>query len=83
MKLDFDKDLQYQHQAISSIVDLFRGQTPKQTNFTVSAYAGKIGIMDKENGIGNKLELIDEEILANLNDIQLRMWYKYVQIHKK
>lgn len=38
MKLQFDKNLEYQLQAIASIVDLFRGQTPMQTNFTVSAY---------------------------------------------
>jgi restriction endonuclease len=37
MKLKFDKNLEYQQQAIASVVDLFRGQTPMHTNFTVSA----------------------------------------------
>jgi hypothetical protein len=69
MKLKFDKNLEYQHQAIASIVDLFRGQTPMQTNFTVSAYNGQIGIFDTENGIGNRLELDEEEI----NEIVLRI----------
>lgn len=46
MKLQFDTNLQYQEQAVSSVVDLFRGQTPKQSNFTISAYAGRIGMED-------------------------------------
>lgn len=72
MKLQFDKDLEYQHQAISAVVDLFRGQTPKQSNFTVSAYAGTIGLFDSTNGVGNRIELDKEETLQNLQDIQLR-----------
>ncbi|CDX01525.1 Type III restriction-modification system EcoPI enzyme res [Desulfitobacterium hafniense] len=72
MKLQFDKDLEYQRQAIASVVDLFRGQTPMQSNFTVSAYKGQIGLYDSNNGVGNRLELDEDEILENLQDIQLR-----------
>lgn len=72
MKLQFDKNLEYQHQAIASIVDLFRGQTPMQTNFTVAPYNGQIGLYDSTNGIGNRLELDEDEILENLQEIQLR-----------
>ena len=72
MKLQFDRNLEYQQQAIASVVDLFRGQTPMQTNFTVSAYVGQIGLFDSENGIGNRLELDEEEILKNLQEVQLR-----------
>ncbi len=72
MKLKFDRNLEYQQQAIASVVDLFRGQTPMQTNFTVSAYRGQIGLFDTENGIGNRLELDEEEILKNLQEVQLR-----------
>lgn len=72
MKLQFDKNLEYQHQAIASIVDLFRGQTPMQTNFTVTPYNGQIGLYDSTNGIGNRLELDEDEILENLQEIQLR-----------
>ena len=70
MKLQFDKNLEYQHQAIASIVDLFRGQTPMQTNFTVTSYNGQIGLYDSTNGIGNRLELDEDEILENLQEIQ-------------
>ena len=71
MKLKFDNNLTYQQEAISAVVDLFKGQTPKQSNFTVSASA-QIGMLDTNNGIGNHLELIDEEILENLQAVQLR-----------
>lgn len=72
MKLQFDKNLEYQQQAIASVVDLFNGQTPMQTNFTVSAYNGQVGLFDTGNGIGNRLELDEEEILKNLQEVQLR-----------
>lgn len=72
MKLQFDANLHYQEQAVSAVVDLFRGQTPKQSNFTVSAYAGQIGMEENEHGIGNKLELDEVDLLENLQAVQLR-----------
>ena len=71
MKLQFDANLHYQEQAVSAVVDLFRGQTPKQSNFTVSNYSDQ-GTMFTDNGVGNKLELVEEEILENLQAVQLR-----------
>ena len=71
MKLQFDANLHYQEQAVSAVVDLFRGQTPKQSSFTISNYSDQ-GTMYTDNGIGNKLELVDEEILENLQAVQLR-----------
>ena len=72
MKLKFDPNLKYQEFAISSIIDLFRGQAPMQSNFTVSFSLGQIGLKDTNNGIGNKLELDAEDILSNLQEVQLR-----------
>ncbi|HBH13114.1 MAG TPA: type III restriction endonuclease subunit R [Clostridiales bacterium] len=72
MKLQFNPNLDYQQQAIASVVDLFLGQTPKQSNFTVSYMCGQIGVFDTQNGIGNKLELDEEDILRNLQVVQLR-----------
>lgn len=72
MKLKFNKDLSYQQQAIAAVVDLFRGQTPMQSNFTVSAFGAQVGMLDTKNGVGNKLELDEEEILANLQAVQLK-----------
>lgn len=71
MKLKFDASLPYQQEAIASIVDLFRGQTPMQTNFTVASYAKQPGLFDSEHGVGNRLELDEEEILQNLQVVQL------------
>ncbi|MDA8226713.1 MAG: DEAD/DEAH box helicase family protein [Desulfitobacterium hafniense] len=72
MKLKFEADLEYQKQAVAVVVDLFKGQTPMQSNFTVTAYAGQIGMYDTEHGVGNKLELDEEDILNNLGEVQLR-----------
>lgn len=72
MKLQFNANLEYQEQAIASVVNLFHGQTPKQANFTVSEYAGQMGWFESEHGIGNKLELDEEDILLNLQEVQLR-----------
>lgn len=32
---------------------------------------GELGLVENELGIGNRLSLLDDELLANLNDIQL------------
>ncbi|NOH14792.1 hypothetical protein [Clostridium cochlearium] len=47
MKLKFNPDLDYQKESISSIVNIFKGQTLVQANFTVSALMGKAGIEGK------------------------------------
>ena len=71
MKLQFDANLHYQEQAVSAVVDLFRGQMPKQSGFTISNCSDQ-GTMYTDNGIGNKLDLIEDEILENLQAVQLR-----------
>jgi type III restriction enzyme len=71
MKLKFNPNLEYQDLAISSAVDLFKGQRSAQSNFTVLSYGAQVGLYDTGIGIGNRLEL-EEEILENLQQIQLR-----------
>lgn len=68
----FEKDLAYQVRAIDSIVDLFSGQTPMETTFSIAEYRRQIGVFDTDNGMGNKLELSGEELLKNLQAVQLR-----------
>jgi type III restriction enzyme len=75
MKLHFEANLDYQHDAIEAVADLFRGQEICRTEFTVTRDA--LGVaslpgMESDLGIGNRLTLLDDEILANLSDIQLR-----------
>lgn len=83
MKIKFDSALKYQEEAVASVVDLFLGQTPNKSNFTVSAYAGQVGLTDTENGVGNKLEIDEEDILKNLQEVQLRNGLKQTATLKK
>ena len=77
MKLHFEGNLDYQHAAIESVADLFKGQDICRTEFTVthqseSTAQATLGIAESELGIGNRLQLLDDEILENMRDIQLR-----------
>ncbi len=77
MKLHFEPDLDYQHTAIEAVCDLFRGQEINRTEFTVTrrpegGAQGELGLVENERGIGNRLTLLDDEIIGNLKDIQLR-----------
>jgi type III restriction enzyme len=76
MKLRFVSDQQFQLDAITSITDIFQGQAVKQANFSVastmnSGTQGELGYQT-ELGYANKLDLLDDELLENINHIQLR-----------
>ena len=75
MKIQFENNLEYQDSAISSIVDIFEGQEICQSNFSIVREHSKgqktMGDYD-DLGIGNRLELLDDELLANIQNIQLR-----------
>jgi type III restriction enzyme len=76
MKLHFEPNLDYQHTAIESVCDLFRGQEICRTEFTVTRDAVSaqqtMAFAQSDLGIGNRLQLLDDELLANLGDIQIR-----------
>ena len=76
MKLRFDPNLDFQLQAVNAVCDLFRGQEVCRTEFTVTRNPSDrqeaLAFAHNDLGVGNRLSLLDEEILANLNDIQLR-----------
>ena len=76
MKLHFEPDLDYQHTSIESVCDLFRGQEICRTEFTVTRDAlstqQALAFAQNDLGIGNRLQLLDDELLANLCDIQIR-----------
>lgn len=76
MKLQFDPNLDFQREAIDSIVDLFQGQEIRCTNFTVAPLKRAEGWLDgmtqSDLGIGNRVRLLDEDILKNVRAIQLR-----------
>ena len=76
MKLHFEDDLEYQMAAIESVVKLFKGQEISRSEFTVtyrpeSGPQASLGLAENELGVGNRLQLVDEEILDNLHSIQL------------
>jgi type III restriction enzyme len=75
VKLHFEPNLDYQLQAIEAVCDLFRGQEICRTEFTVtkSALGGAfLPGMESDLGVGNRLTLLDDELLANLQAVQLR-----------
>jgi type III restriction enzyme len=76
MKLHFEPNLDYQHTAMESVCDLFRGQETCRTEFTVTrdALAAQqiLAFAQSDLGIGNRLQLLDDELLANLGKIQIR-----------
>lgn len=63
-------------------MDVFRGQEVCQTNFTVAPLKAETAEMAAlfeaaghghvDPGVGNRLKLLDEDILANVRKIQLR-----------
>ncbi len=74
MKIQFSPDLDFQRDAIASLVDIFEGQETCQTNFTVGKLQTEqqVDWLESDLGIGNRLKLLDEDVLANVNNIQLR-----------
>jgi type III restriction enzyme len=74
MKIQFDPDQDFQAEALASVVDLFEGQETCQTNFTVGSLddTAQMGLYESTLGIGNRLKLLDEDMLTNLTKIQLR-----------
>jgi len=76
MKLHFEPDLDYQLQAVDAVCDLFRGQEVCRTEFTVTRDPAdaqqRLAFAQNDLGIGNRLTLLDDEILSNLSDIQIR-----------
>ncbi len=77
MKLHFEDNLDYQKTAIEAVADLFSGQDINRTEFTVSKLVdptGQLRFAGMEEftlGIGNRLQLLDDELLENLKRIQL------------
>lgn len=81
MKLHFenpytDDRLDYQRAAIEAACDLFRGQEVCRTEFTVTRDAlgpqQSLEFAQSDLGIGNRLQLLDDEVLANLSEIQIK-----------
>ena len=75
MRFRFEPNLDYQLQAVEAVCDLFRGAGNLcRTEFTVTENAVDGALlpgMESDLGIGNRLALLDDELLKNLDAIQL------------
>src|SRR5258708_37167717 len=76
MKFNLEPNLDYKKPAIESVCDLFGGQEICRTEFTVPrdafAMQQNLAYAQSDLGIGNRLQLLDDELLNNLGDIQIR-----------
>jgi type III restriction enzyme len=68
MKLQFDPNQNYQKQAINAIVDIFEGQSLSSSELDFSLTHGSLNL--SENGVGNNIELTEEQILKNVQKTQ-------------
>ncbi|HEX2956329.1 MAG TPA: DEAD/DEAH box helicase family protein, partial [Chitinispirillaceae bacterium] len=80
VKFHFEDNLDFQTEAIAAAVGLFKGQEQCRSEFTVIApskvqYELDFGVQHNKYstlGVGNRLELLPEEIFDNLVEIQFR-----------
>jgi len=84
MKIQFQSDLQHQSEAISAVVNLFEGQEVCKSEFTVvntyKQVKGEIAQQGSlfststfsDTGVGNRLFLLNDEVLDNVKKVQLK-----------
>ena len=79
MKIKFDSSLSYQHDAIESVVNVFKGQEVCDSNFTVYSpdFLAKNGLFANQEstnllGYANKLQLTEGQLLENIQHTQLQ-----------
>lgn len=74
MTLKFESHLEYQDDAVNSICDIFEGEEIFQSNFSITPIKGEESALFQRAtiGIGNSIKIIEEDMLANMQRIQLR-----------
>lgn len=74
MTLKFESHLEYQDEAVNSICDIFEGEEIFQSNFSIAPIKGEENNLFQQAtiGIGNSIKMIEEDMLANVQRIQLR-----------
>jgi len=84
MKIQFKSDLAHQSEAVSAVVNLFEGQEVCKSEFTVvNAHKQVKGQISQQGslfststfsdiGVGNKLFLLNDEVLDNVKKVQLK-----------
>jgi len=76
MKLQFDPNQQYQLNAVAAVVDLFEGQPQGAPEYSIIHVEGMVGLFTgqtrTELGVGNRLLLAEERLLANTHEVQVQ-----------
>ncbi len=74
MKFKFDANQQYQLDAVNAVVDLFKGQPQNRGAFEISfsEQIGDLALKQEELGLGNHLQVPDEELETNLDVVRRR-----------
>lgn len=72
MKLQFSPNQDFQLQAMQSTLDIFEGQPLSKSEFEFSLAQAEGSLSFSEYGVGNKIVLSEEAILANVQRIQER-----------
>ena len=75
MKFKFDANQQYQLDAVQAVVDLFKGQPKNRGAFEISFsedIGGGLSLKQEELGLGNNLQVPDEELETNLDVVRRR-----------
>jgi type III restriction enzyme len=74
LKLQFDADQQFQINAVAAIADLFEGQPQGSPEYAVINVSGMGGLFagqeQTELGVGNRLLLAEDSLLANTRAVQ-------------
>ena len=66
MNVQLDSKREYQVEAVNAVVDLFKGQCAMHQYFSIVSWKPS----DPHNGVGNKIDIFNEDILENLRKIQ-------------
>jgi len=72
MKIKFDANQPYQADAINAVADIFEGQPLAQSAYEIRLDESATALQLSELGIGNKLALSEDALLANLRMVQER-----------
>jgi len=76
LKFKFDATLQYQQDAVSAIVDIFKGQQRKSVQYSVIAGGEEVGTLPGFNefggNLGNVLGITEAVMRENVREIQAR-----------
>jgi type III restriction enzyme len=70
MKLKFDPSLEYQQDAVNAVIGAFEGQPFVQTGAMAFQSIQVGGLFQTELGLGNRLNIDDEDILKNVQAVQ-------------